>query len=132
MPYFFITEPTQMNIYNHLTSLEPVNEILATSEWWVRELPAPGPKPGTTFTTPAGIPASFSKEAKYNAVSGVCSAGLTTTVQPWRLKKFGWGFAWPRFSGVLRVWLGLLGSKYCVIWWQRLITLTILICAFNY
>ena len=34
------------------------------------------------FITPAGNPASTDKEAMYNAVSGVCSAGFSTTVLP--------------------------------------------------
>lgn len=64
------------------TSREPVKEILATSGWCVREVPAPGPKPVTTLTTPAGTPASFNRAANANEVSEVCSAGFTTTVQP--------------------------------------------------
>ena len=36
----------------------------------------------STFTTPAGSPASCSSLAKYNVVSGVRAAGFTTTVQP--------------------------------------------------
>jgi len=49
------------------------------SGWLVIAAPAVGPNPGTTFTTPAGNPTSFSNWAMYSAVSGVCSAGLITT-----------------------------------------------------
>src|SRR3954469_1209070 len=38
--------------------------------------------PVTMLTTPAGIPASATRSAKRKAESGVCSAGLRTTVQP--------------------------------------------------
>ena len=34
------------------------------------------------FTTPLGNPASSINSAKYNAESGVCSAGLSTIVHP--------------------------------------------------
>ena len=36
----------------------------------------------TTLSTPAGRPASASSSASASIVSGVCSAGLTTIVQP--------------------------------------------------
>lgn len=65
-----------------LTPTAPVKEIMATSGWCVREEPAADPNPGTTLTTPAGIPASFTSSANTSAVKGVCSAGLTTTVHP--------------------------------------------------
>ncbi len=65
------------------TGVEPVNETLRTrgsvsqavttsAEWVV----------GTTFTTPAGTPASVSSRAMTSAVNGVSEAGLRTTVQP--------------------------------------------------
>ena len=38
--------------------------------------------PVSTLKTPAGKPASSASTASASAVSGVCSAGLTTTVQP--------------------------------------------------
>ena len=38
--------------------------------------------PVTTLTTPSGRPASRHASAKSSAVSGVCSAGLSTTVLP--------------------------------------------------
>ncbi len=38
--------------------------------------------PVTTFSTPAGTPASTARRAMARAQSGVSAAGLTTTVQP--------------------------------------------------
>jgi hypothetical protein len=38
--------------------------------------------PVTTFSTPAGTPASTASRAMARAHSGVSAAGLTTTVQP--------------------------------------------------
>ncbi len=38
--------------------------------------------PTTTLNTPAGMPARAANTARASAVSGVCSAGLTTAVQP--------------------------------------------------
>nr|WP_255206051.1 hypothetical protein [Actinomadura sp. BRA 177] len=44
--------------------------------------PGPLPEPGTMLTTPGGTPASASSSPIRRAVSGVCSAGLRTTVLP--------------------------------------------------
>ena len=44
--------------------------------------PAVSPYPGTMFTTPGGNPASVISSPTRSAVSGVCSAGLSTTVHP--------------------------------------------------
>ena len=44
--------------------------------------PAREPGPATTLTTPSGRPASSAIRAKRSAVSGVSSAGLSTTVLP--------------------------------------------------
>ena len=40
------------------------------------------PKPVTTLRTPGGKPASSARSPSRSAVSGVCSAGFSTTVQP--------------------------------------------------
>ena len=64
------------------TSVEPVNAILATSGCSTRRCPQVRPGPTTTLTTPSGIPASVAISAKRSAVSGVSSAGLSTTVLP--------------------------------------------------
>ena len=44
--------------------------------------PVSAPVPVTTLQTPSGRPASLRIFASSNAVNGVCSAGLATTVQP--------------------------------------------------
>ena len=44
--------------------------------------PATEPGPTTTLTTPSGSPASSASSPKRSAVSGVNSAGLSTTVLP--------------------------------------------------
>jgi hypothetical protein len=61
----------------------PVNVIASTSGWVVSASPAlSGPKPLTTLNTPSGSPASAQISARIEAVIGLCSAGLATTVQP--------------------------------------------------
>ena len=64
------------------TSVEPVNAILSTPGWAANAAPAVSPRPVTTLSTPAGRPASRHSSARRSADSGVCSAGLSTTVQP--------------------------------------------------
>ena len=64
------------------TSVEPVNAIFATSGCSTSRAPHSEPGPATTLTTPSGIPASAAISAKRSAVSGVSSAGLSTTVLP--------------------------------------------------
>ncbi|CAM5703273.1 hypothetical protein SGRIM128S_03479 [Streptomyces griseomycini] len=64
------------------TAVEPVKETRSTSGCSARAWPATGPRPVTRLNTPAGTPASCTASAKSRAVSGVSSAGLTTTVQP--------------------------------------------------
>src|SRR3984957_18068179 len=63
-------------------SVEPVKATLSTSSWAARAAPAVSPKPVTTFTTPSGMPASAISWASSSAVSGVCSAGLSTMQLP--------------------------------------------------
>lgn len=62
--------------------------------------PATGPLPVTTFTTPSGTPASWSRRAMYRALSGVSSAGLCTTVFP--AARAGASFELERISGKLK------------------------------
>ena len=64
------------------TSVEPVKAILSTSSWAASGAPVSSPKPVTTLTTPAGMPASRISSPSLSAESGVCSAGFSTTVQP--------------------------------------------------
>ena len=63
------------------TSVEPVKATLSTPSWATSAAPV-SPAPKTMLTTPAGTPASVQSSAKASAVSGVCSAGFSTTVLP--------------------------------------------------
>ena len=47
-----------------------------------KALPAVAPKPGITFNTPSGRPASVHICAKFNTVTGASSEGFTTTELP--------------------------------------------------
>ena len=63
------------------TSVEPVKATLSTSGWPEMAAPA-SPNPVMMFTTPSGTPASAQISPRISAVSGVCSAGLRTSVLP--------------------------------------------------
>ena len=63
------------------TSVEPVNATLSTSGWATSAWPV-SPAPVTMLTTPGGRSACWQISAKSSAVSGVVSAGLSTTVLP--------------------------------------------------
>ena len=56
--------------------------ILRTSSCVVSSGPISSGWPVTTLKTPGGTPASAASSASAKAVSGVCSAGLTTMVHP--------------------------------------------------
>ena len=64
------------------TSVEPVKAIMSTSGWRPSACPAVSPKPGTTWSTPSGMPASEASSARRSADSGDCSAGFSTTLLP--------------------------------------------------
>ena len=64
------------------TSVEPVNTSLRTSGCVTKRSPTTEPLPVMTLKTPSGMPASSASSAKRIAVSGVTSAGLSTTVLP--------------------------------------------------
>src|SRR5262245_66596171 len=64
------------------TSGEPVKDIRLSPGCLANASPAVVPRPGTTFTTPSGIPASFTSFVRKSVDSGVSSAGLMTTVLP--------------------------------------------------
>src|SRR5438105_12046321 len=64
------------------TAALPVKATLSTSACVTRGAPADSPKPVTTLTTPGGSPISANQFAISSTVSGVCSAGLSTQVQP--------------------------------------------------
>ena len=77
----FLPEPAVAVRMTRPTSVEPVKAILATPSCATRAAPV-SPSPVTMLTTPAGSPASRQISAKASAVSGVCSAGFSTTVLP--------------------------------------------------
>src|SRR5882762_2685266 len=64
------------------TAALPVNAILSTPGCATNAAPVVSPIPLTTFTTPGGRPSSSNQLATSIMVSGVCSAGLRTQVQP--------------------------------------------------
>src|SRR6266436_5429033 len=64
------------------TAALPVNAILSTPGCATSAAPAVSPSPFTILTTPGGNPTSSNQVANSSAVSGVCSAGFKTHVQP--------------------------------------------------
>ena len=62
--------------------VEPVKVTFATPPLAARAAPTVSPRPGTTFRTPRGKPASAATLARSSADSGVYSDGLSTTGQP--------------------------------------------------
>ncbi len=64
------------------TSVEPVKHTLRTSGCVTKRSPTTEPLPGMTVSTPSGSPASTASSPIRMAVSGVISAGLSTTVFP--------------------------------------------------
>ncbi len=63
------------------TSVEPVNATLSMPGWVTRARPV-APAPVTMLTTPGGRSACWQISANSSAVSGVVSAGFSTTVLP--------------------------------------------------
>ena len=61
--------------------VSPVKAIFRMPECCARGLPASGPKPWTTLSTPAGI-TSLMSSIHSMMETGVCSAGLSTTQLP--------------------------------------------------
>ena len=64
------------------TAVEPVKHTLRTAGWVTNRSPTIEPLPGMTVKTPGGRPASRPSSPSRIAVSGVSSAGLSTTVLP--------------------------------------------------
>src|SRR5208337_1927204 len=64
------------------TAALPVNATLSTPGCATSAAPVISPTPFMTFTTPGGNPTSSNQLANSIAVSGVCSAGFNTQVQP--------------------------------------------------
>ena len=63
------------------TAVEPVNAILSMSGCSTTAAPV-SPSPVRTFSTPGGKPTSSASSPRRRALSGVCSAGFSTIVQP--------------------------------------------------
>ena len=63
-------------------SVDPVKLMRSTSELLTSAAPASSPMPCTTFSTPAGSPASCAMSASSEQVSGAHSGGLRTMVEP--------------------------------------------------
>ena len=63
------------------TSVEPVKATLSMPGWLTSAAPV-APAPVMMLTTPGGSSASSRTSASRRAVSGVVSAGLSTTVLP--------------------------------------------------
>ena len=61
--------------------VSPVKETLEILGEVAKGFPASGPKPVTTFNTPAGSISAMSS-IKHKIEVGVCSAGFNTTQQP--------------------------------------------------
>ncbi len=55
---------------------------MSTSMWRPIACPAASPRPGTTFNTPGGRPASTASSPIRSALSEVCSAGFKMTLLP--------------------------------------------------
>ena len=64
------------------TSVEPVKQTLRTAGWSTKRWPTTLPLPGKICRTPSGMPASSASSPMRSALSGVSSAGLSTTVLP--------------------------------------------------
>ena len=63
------------------TAVDPVKATLSTPAWFSSASPV-FPAPVMMLTTPSGSSASRKTSASLSAVSGVVSAGLSTTVFP--------------------------------------------------
>ena len=77
----FLSVPATAFAIARPTSVEPVKATLSTSGWATSARPV-SPAPVTMLTTPGGRSACWQISANSSAVSGVVSAGLSTTVLP--------------------------------------------------
>ena len=64
------------------TSVDPVNTTLRTSGWVTNRSPITEPRPGSTWNRSGSRPASTASSPIRRVVSGVHSAGLTSTALP--------------------------------------------------
>ncbi len=77
----FLELPATVRAIALPTPVEPVKATLSTSGWPTRVSPV-APAPVMMLTTPGGRSACWQISANSRAVSGVVSAGLSTTVLP--------------------------------------------------
>ncbi len=91
----FLMLPVAPRTIARPVSVDPVKATLATSSWATSAAPASRPKPGTTFSTPGGTPASSASSPSRSALSGVCSAGFSTAVLPQASAGATFHVAWP-------------------------------------
>ena len=78
----FLTVPAHCRISNWPIGVDPVKVSLRTMGLAVITPPIATASPVTTLKTPGGTPARCASSASASAESGVCSAGLSTIVQP--------------------------------------------------
>jgi hypothetical protein len=78
----FFRLPAAAWTINLPTSVDPVKATLSTSGCAAKAAPAVSPNPVRMLRTPSGKPASWISWPSRNALSGVCSAGFSTIVQP--------------------------------------------------
>ena len=85
------------------TAFEPVKLMALTCGLSTSAGPTCDPRPTTRFSTPGGNPALSRTSARCQAVSGVSSAGLSTTVLPKARAgaTFHVGMATGKFQGVI-------------------------------
>ncbi len=76
-----LSVPATVRAIDLPTSVDPVNATLSMSWWAIRARPV-SPAPVMMLTTPGGRSACWQISANSSAVSGVVSAGLSTTVLP--------------------------------------------------
>ena len=78
----FLPASAQRAASSFPVAIEPVNESWRTAGVRVNTSPIGAGSPQTRFSTPGGKPAAWKISNSSTAESGVCSAGLSTTVLP--------------------------------------------------
>ncbi|MNH28809.1 hypothetical protein D3C79_890000 [compost metagenome] len=108
--------PARLRLRMPATSVEPVNITPLILLSPTRLAPTVSPRPGSSCTTPVGTPASWRMRTAWAAISGVCSAGLASTVLPAARAAATWplNIASGKFHGLMHTtgpsgrWLSLL------------------------
>ncbi|MOA22221.1 hypothetical protein D3C78_1427670 [compost metagenome] len=86
------------------TSVEPVNSTPCTRASPTRAAPTLVPRPGSSWSTPRGMPASHRRRTACAATSGVCTAGLASTGLPAARAALTWPvkIASGKFQGLMQ------------------------------